>query len=950
MMRRARPSAWTSPTRSADRLIVDHEEAGWRCHPASFFSRVYTARVNRTEIEFPTKHAALREDVHMLGGLVGEVLRDQGGNELFELVERDRTLAIARRNGDQVAGIELQERIARRTPAIARDLERAFTTWFQMVNLAEQVHRIRRRRAYFLDDAAKPQPGGISAAIVALKESGVGLAEVLAMLGQVHVNPVFMAHPTESTRRTILRKQLRLAQILADRLNPTLAPNEQRAVTERIRAEITTGWQTEDHPRQKLTVADEREHLLFFLTEVIYPVLPDFYDEIAEAIGNTYGVDPHTLEIPAMLHFGSWVGGDMDGNPDVHAKVMRETLTRQQQAIVNTYYLEVQELAQLLSQSASRVSVSTALQQRSDEYALRMPGARSAAPARHDRMPYRVFLGQVAERLRATYEARPTAYESPRQFAQDIELLVDSLQRNRGQHAGLSAVRKLQRRITTFGFHLATLDIRQHAAIHHQVIAQALDDPTWLGLDAGERQRRLHEMIERDLGPRVELDALGKRTLAVFEAMLQCRRRFGSQSIGTYVVNDARGADDVLAAFLLARWAGAYDKTSEAVAVDLAPMFVSMGSLARSENILQALLEDPLYRRHLADRDHRQWLWVGYSQSSLESGLCASRFAVYRAQESIARVFAKVPERAIVGHARGGSIARGGGRIDAISQSSPPSSVQGQLRVTEQGEGIDQHYGLGSIALRTFERAFSALTWGARSAAEPSASAMQIAAQLATQSERGYRELVHESASFRDWFAAVTPIDVIERMQIGGRSAYREGVEGIAALRAVPWVFAWTQNRVMLPGWYGAGTGLAVVIEQFGLSTVRAVMQEWPFLSRLVDDVEVMLARADLQVGRSYLPLAEAIPQHAMLFAKIETEFERCCESILQLKQMQQLLDGDRTQQRAIALRNPYVDPMNLMQVDLLRRWRSGSREDEELFAALLASVNGIAQGLQNTG
>ena len=372
--------------------------------------------MNRTEIQFPPKHAALREDVHLLGSLVGEVLRDQGGESLFEVVETDRQLAIARRNGDAAAEAQLEQRTRGRSPALARELERAFTAWFQVVNLAEQVHRVRRRRAYFQDDRDKPQPGGVSAAIAVLKENGLDRNGVLNLLRQLQVVPVFMAHPTESTRRTILRKQQRLADLLFDRLNPTLSPSEQRASVAEIRSELTTGWQTGDHPRQQVTVADEREHVMFYLAEVLYRVLPDFYDEIAEAIGAHFGSAPDPIEIPTLIRFATWVGGDMDGNPDVHGKTIRETLARQQQAIVNSYFIEVQELAQILSQSGSRVGVSEALIQRSADYALLMPDVRSSAPARYDSMPYRVFLGQVAERLRATYESRSTGYENPQQF------------------------------------------------------------------------------------------------------------------------------------------------------------------------------------------------------------------------------------------------------------------------------------------------------------------------------------------------------------------------------------------------------------------------------------------------------------------------------------------------------------------------------------------------------
>ncbi len=914
--------------------------------------------MNRTEIEFPAKHAALRDDVHMLGALVGEVLRDQSGEELFKVVEGDRRLSIARRDGDASAAAELESRVAGREPVLARDLERAFSTWFQVVNLAEQVHRIRRRHAYFQDDAERPQPGGVSDVIAKLKAQGLTLAELLSLIGSLHIVPVFMAHPTESTRRTILRKQLRLAQLLYDRLNPTLASAEQRASMGRLRVELTTLWQTEDHPRQRLTVADEREYVLFFLAEVLYRIVPNFYEEIAEAIGKYYGVDPDQFELPTLIRFGSWVGGDMDGNPDVHAKSLRDTLTRQQQTIVNAYFIEVQELAQLLSQSGSRSGVSAALQQRSDDYAMRFPGARSVA-SRHDRMPYRGFLGQVAERLRATYEMRPAGYESPAQFQRDIDLVAESLATHRGRHAGLFPLRRLQRRIATFGFHLATLEVRQHSGIHHAVLAQALGEPDWLAMSTAARHARLSDLIARDIGPRVELDAAGKRTLAVFEAMLQCRRRYGAEAIGSYVVNGTEGADDVLAVLLLARWADAFDKHSNEVDIDVVPMFGSPQALDRSGDIVAELLADPLYRAHLDTRGKRQIALVAYSESNKHEGIAASRYAVYRAHAAIATASAAAGEGHQLVHARGGSIPRGGGRIDAIVTSTPPSTVNGWLILTEQGEGINQHYGLGPIALRTLERAFGALSLvcaavrGHR-AAEPDAEMLSIATRLSESSAERYRGFVKSSPAFQTWFQQVTPIDVIEHMQIGGRPLVREGLEGFGGLRAVPWVFAWTQNRMMLPGWFGAGAGLQSVIDTQGLPALRRVVQEWPFLRTLIDDIEVMLARTDLDIAAHYDALrTDALQtdrQGADFFTEVRREYLLTRELLLRVKEQQDLLDGDRTQQRALALRNPYVDPMNLMQVDLLRRWRAGGRTDRELLEALRASVNGVAQGLQSTG
>jgi phosphoenolpyruvate carboxylase len=909
--------------------------------------------VNRTEIDFPPKHAALRDDVHMLGGLVGEVLRDQGGDELFDLVEGLRRLSISARQGDTAAAAELEGRIRGREPHLARDLERAFSMWFQAVNLAEQVHRIRRRRAYFQDDAERPQPGGVGDAIAQLKAAGLSLEQLLELIGSLHIAPVFMSHPTESTRRTILRKQLRLAQLLYDRLNPTLSPSEKQASVGRIRTELTTGWQTEDHPRQRLTLADEREHVLFYLAEVLYRVVPSFYEEIADAIARHYGVEADSFSLPTLIRFGTWVGGDMDGNPDVHAKSMRETLARQQRAIVNAYFTEVQDLAQALSQSGSRVGILPALQQRIDEYDTLLPSSRSSAPARHDRMPYRVFLGQVAERLRATYDGRPAAYEGPAQFQRDIDLVAESLLRHRGRHAGLFAIRRLQRRVATFGFHLATLDVRQHAAVHHGVIARSLDEPNWLQLDRTTRQSRLSELIARDAGPAVDLDALGKRSLAVFEAMLQCRRRYGAEAIGAYVVNGTEGADDVLAALLLAQWAEAYDKKTATIAVDIAPMFVSSQALDHAGTTLQSLLADGVYRRHLEARGRRQRVLVGYSDSAKQQGIVASRVAVYRAQADIHRAVTAADEQPLIMHARGGSIPRGGGRIDALVRNTPAVAVGGGLHLTEQGEGIHQHYGLGPIALRTLERGFGALSLATQAhrsgrLRDVDPEALALAAHLAQHSAAAYCKVVADTGEFMAYFRAVTPIDVIERVQIGGRPIARPGTLGLQGLRVVPWVFAWTQNRTMLPGWFGAGAGLHATLRTFGLPALQAVCASWPFLRNLIDDIEVMLARSDWSIATRYHELSGG--SGAEIFAALGADHELARSAVLDIKQQGELLDNDRTQQRALQLRNPYVDPMNLMQVDLLQRWRASGREDRDLFEALLASLNGIAQGLQNTG
>ncbi len=912
--------------------------------------------VHRHQIQFPAKHLALREDVHQLGALVGEILREQGGDPLFDLVEGDRLAAIQRREDDGADQGALAQRVAGRPPEVARDLVRAFSTWFRAVNLAERVHRIRRRREYFQTDSDRPQPSGVEAALATLRDQGMGLDELMSLVASLRIGPVLVAHSTESARRTQLRRNQRMAGVLLDKLNPNLDPRERRQLWTRIRTELTAGWQTEEHPRNRLTVADEREHAIFHLVEVLYRIVPAFYEEVGTAIEKLWHKPASELDLPNMLGFGSWVGGDMEGTPEVHAKTIRETLARQQQVIINAYFGECQRLAQSLSQSASRVAISTELARRIEEYRVLLPGARLDSQGRHDRMPYRSFFGQVAERLRHTYEGRPNRYESAAQFLDDLQLVTDSLRTNRGINAGYHQVHRLVLRARTFGFHLAMLDLRQHADVHHEVLAQGLDDPQWMQRPPAERYARLVALLERDIGPTGSFDALGKRVLAVFDAAMQARNRYGAEAIGYYVVSGVSGPDDVLAPLVLARWAGAYDKRSGAVSLDVAPLFESFESQRDCATIIGTVLDEPVYRQHLAARGRRQCVLVGYTHGCRDTGYLTTRLSAYDAQRSLAQAFAARSLEPIIFHARGGSLGRGGSRIDAMVESAPAGTAHGVLRITEQGESVSQGYSLRPNAMRTLERAFSALSLAtaatvAGTGKSESVLAHQCATTLSVASRDTWRKLVMEDRDFHDYFRAVTPIDVIERMQIGSRTVWgplSAGASPLQSIRTTPWVFAWSQSRCMMPGWYGAGTGLAAAVTAHGVQALRDSYASWPLFSQMLDELERMLARTDLQIARHYDQLATPVLRR--FATQLQTEHALACEQLLQIKQASELLDGDRTLQRAIALRNPYVDPMNLMQVDLLRRWRASGREDEDLFQAVLASVNGIAQGLQTTG
>ncbi len=900
----------------------------------------------RSDICFPTKDAELREDVHMLGILVGQVIREQGGDSLFEAVESDRQAAIARRDGDARGAQVLVQRTRDMPPAEARDILRAFSMWFEMVNMAEKVHRIRRRRQYLNEGAT--QPGGLTEAIEQLKSNGLELPDIRRLMLGMWIEPVFTAHPTESTRRTILRKQQRIAQLLLGRLGLSASAAETKTIWERIRSEITSGWQTAENSRDRLTVAEEREHVLFFIGEILYQIIPVFYEEVEAALVSVYGPEARELEPPEIIRVGSWVGGDMDGNPDVHAKTIRETLARHQQIVVNRYFLECQSLVETLSQSASRVAVSQALLDRIQKYAILLPAAQHTSPARHDRMPYRVLLGQILERLRATYDGRANHYETPQEFLDDLNIIAGSLLHNKGKHAGYFQVRRLIRRVKTFGFHLATLDIRQNAAAHRAVIGQGLAESDWGGRSVSERTQRIRQAVERDEGPSNALDGSGKRALWVFEAIAHCRHRYGHEAIGPYVVSAAHGVDDVLSVLLLARWADTADRRSGDVPIDVAPLFESAETLERCGEIMTELFAEPSYRRHLLGRGNHQYVMMGYAASNKESGIVRSRWLIRKAQELL---FAAADQAGIdltLFHGRGGGPDRGGGRTEVLVRSGPKGARRGRLRITEQGELIKEKYGLRAIALRVFEQAFNALSLASAGAMPPEKGdprwreAMEM---LSERSARAYRTLVFEDPEFYAFFEQVTPIDVIEQMQLGSRPTVQPGIHGIGALRSIPWSHAWSQCRYMIPGWFGAGTALASARETLGDDLVDQMYSEWFFFRNLIDEVELSLARADLAVASAYDELVDA-PLRRFI-PVLRAEYELAKQQVLALKDSQELLDREPTVQRSILLRNPYIDPMHLVQVDLLKRWRAGHREDRELLAALLASVSGIGQALQ---
>jgi phosphoenolpyruvate carboxylase len=688
----------------------------------------------------------------------------------------------------------------------------------------------------------------------------------------------------------------------------------------------------------------------------------------------------------------------MDGNPNVGAETIAASLATQRAHVIEHYVADVATLARLLSQTEGRVTVDSRLQQRLDDYRVRFPAAAKKVRPRHADMPYRSLLTLIGGRLEATQDDNHVeGYTSVAELLDDLQLIARSLVDHHGLHAGAYAVQRLIRRVRTFGLHLARLDVRQDSRVHDDALAALLDDAAWNAHPADERAQRLQPYASGEQVFAGSTDANAVSTRAVFDALHVARGRYGAGAIGLYIISMARSAADVLAVLALARYGGFVDTSpqlpprpvgergracdkaiSERASVDssastrpspqssphggeedhakgvvplnIAPLFETVDDLKNAPATLRALLDDPVYRQHLAARGDQQWVMLGYSDSGKDGGTLASRWGLQRAQVELLEVANAAGIRLAFFHGRGGSASRGGARITPALMSSPRGAVAGVLRVTEQGEVIHRKYGIRALALRNLEQTVGAVLRASLRPRESEPREERWREQmdwLSTNSRQAYRAFV-DREHFVDYFRHATPIDVIERMTLGSRPASRRSMRGVQDLRAIPWVFAWTQCRSIITGWYGLGTALEKGIAEFGEAALAEMARDWPFFSNLLDDVEMVLAKCDLDIAEAFSKLSG--PLHEEFFGLIRSEFERTQRALLKLKGGKALLQGDPRLAASIRLRNPYVDPMSLLQVDLLQRWRDGDGKDDALLQALVACVNGVSQGLQNTG
>ncbi|HYP28333.1 MAG TPA: phosphoenolpyruvate carboxylase [Blastocatellia bacterium] len=904
------------------------------------------------------KEAPLRRDVRSLGRLLGEVLKEQAGRDLFDSVERLRLLAIEHRemeaggegySGNTPEEAELMARVRgivnRLSVTDAYRMTRAFAIYFELTNLAETNHRKRRRRASELAPERAPQPGSFRGTLARMREAGISREEALGWLGRVKVIPVFTAHPTEVARRTVLFKRRRIAEALErlDRL--PLTDEEATRQEEAIASEITALWQADEVRRRQPTVSDEIKMGLDYYPTCLIDALPGLYEELAAAFRETYAGGLQAREVPLAVLFGSWIGGDRDGNPFVTPSYTRTALEMARRTILDHYVSVVENLIRYLSPSSHQVPISREMEEALARYASKIAVNDPKAEMRSPEELYRSLLVYTLRRLLAARDepAHADAYGSAEEFASDLNVMRASLAENRGERLARAMLDPLLRKVETFGFHLHALDIRQHARVH----ARAVSDLA--GAAAFEEGGRSNPPDPPHAETTELLDTL--RNLAQF------KRDYPPESIRSYVISGARRADDVLSLAWLMEVSGvgvAASPDGKDPGVMPVPLFESIEDLRACPSICRGLWTSPRYERLLDSWGRSQEVMLGYSDSNKDGGMLTSTWEIYRAHRALHEVARECGVKLTLFHGRGGTVGRGGGPTHSAILAQPVGAFAGTIKITEQGEVLNWKYSDAVLAERNLELMIAASMEALARPGRGQADDPRWEAAMNEMSEDAfafYREKIAENPDTLPYFEEATPVLDFGLAKIGSRPARRGERRGLEDLRAIPWVFGWMQSRHVLPAWFGIGFAL----ERFRAGgdgnalLLKSMLESFPLFSDLISNVEIGLAKADLAIARLYADLVSDRGLAGRVFAMIAEEFQRTRREVLRVSGQTRVLESNPVLARSIRLRNPYVDPMSLIQVELLRRKRSGE-ESEGLNYALAATINGISAGLRNTG
>ncbi len=892
----------------------------------------------------PAKDNPLRRDVRSLGAILGQVLVEQSGPDLFASVEELRRLLIehretARRSPERGSSsalmLQAQEIVSRMDLSRAYQVTKAFATYFELTNLAETNHRRRRRQAGKLDREHPPLPGSFHGTLLRMKEAGIPAESAVAALSQIAITPVFTAHPTEVARQTVLLKRRRIAHQLErlDRL--PLTAEEAEDCENNIRAEVTSLWQTDEVRLAKPTVDDEIRMGQRYFRLSLFNALPRIYAGVVESFRDVYGLELDENDLPNIVHFGSWIGGDRDGNPLVRPDCIRDALQMARALILREYLKDVEALSDRLSSSRRQTNVAPELRARLKHYERTIAGVHLAWGPHNTTESYRRFLSYMFHKLQLTRESAdfPAAYRNAAEFELDLLLVQNSLQANRGEQLARTYVSSLVRKVRTFGFHLHTLDIRQHARVHAHAI--------------------------QELGPALDGDAKSADTtelLDTFRAIAQLKRTYPAHSIRNYIISGAESESDVLAVVRLAKVAEVQVAgSSDDPGLMPVPLFESIESLRAAGVIMRHLWSDPEYQPLLDSWGRWQEVMLGYSDSNKDGGMLTSTWELYKAHRELHRAAQENGVKLRLFHGRGGTVGRGGGPTHAAILAQPPGCFSGHIRITEQGEVLNWKYADPVLAEWNLELMIAAsletLTLHGEQQSEHLARWEEAIEEMSQEAYRIYRRDIADDPDVLEYFEQATPVNELDTARIGSRPSRRAKGRRLEDLRAIPWVFGWMQSRHAVPAWFGIGYAL----EQFANNgpgheqLLRQIGRAFPVFSELLRNVELGMAKADLGIARDYSGLVKNAALRDRVFSMLEEEFLRSRRMILRVTGQRELLGRNRVLARSIRLRNPYVDPMSLIQVELMRRKLQG-QQSSDLDYPLGATINGIAAGLHNTG
>ncbi|NEW09034.1 phosphoenolpyruvate carboxylase [Paenibacillus sp. SYP-B3998] len=925
---------------------------------------------NEISLEKQSTNNLLRRDVRFLGHILGEVLVHQGGNELLDVVEKIREMSKSLRAHyvPEIYG-EFKKTISSLDPDIRHHVIRAFAIYFQLVNIAEQNHRIRRKRDYERSSGENVQPGSIESIVQELKSNHVPYHEVQEILQAISLELVMTAHPTEAMRRAVLDVNLRISDDMMKLDNPMLTPREREQLREKLLGEVLNLWQTDELRDRKPTVIDEVKNGLYYFDETLFDVLPEVYQELERCLTKYY--PQVTWHVPSFLKFGSWIGGDRDGNPSVKANVTWETLGLHRQ-------LAIQKYEEILKDTLENMSFSKNIVEVSDDLLVSIQIDREVLGNvqdvwRNEKEPYRIKTTYMIEKIHHTGNPNVPSthkYNSPEEFISDLKVIDKSLRIHYADYVADKYIKKLIRQVELFGFHLAALDIRQHSKEHEQAMTEILAK---MGLIADYSKLTEEEKISllTDVlnDPRpitsmyLEYSENTEECLDVYRTVGLAQKEFGRNCINSYLISMTQGASDLLEVLVFAKEAGLYRQESDgsvSCTLQSVPLFETIDDLHAAPGIMRTLLAIPAYKASLDPVVPLHEIMLGYSDSNKDGGVITANWELRMALQDITEAGKQFGVKLKFFHGRGGALGRGGMPLNRSILAQPVETLGGGIKITEQGEVLSSRYSLQGIAYRSLEQATFALITASQLSRAPQKHPLEekwesIMRSISEQAQTKYQDLIFRDEDFLTFFKESTPLPEIGELNIGSRPSKRKNSDRFEDLRAIPWVFAWTQSRYLLPAWYAAGTGIQSFYqgEEGNLDTLKEMYEEWSFFRSMIDNLQMALAKSDLLIAKEYGSMVKESEIAERIFGLIREEYELTSSIILQITGQQEILDNVPVIQESIRLRNPYVDPLSYMQVELLtelRALREINEDDADLLREVLLTINGIAAGLRNTG